>query len=284
MTNLLRLTTIFADLDHPECVAWGPDGFAYAGGEDGQVYRVNIEDGTREEYANTGGFVLGLALDADLNVYACDLKRQEVVKVTPEGDCSSYAKGPEGRPIQLPNYPVFDDAGTLYVSDSGEWGERNGLIWRVPAGGGTAEVWSEACRGFTNGMCLTAEGDALYVVESSPPLVARVEILPDGGAGERSVVVELPRTVPDGVALDVEGSLFVSCFNPNVIYRVSPDGELTTMYDDWEQLQLKAPTNMAFGGPDLKTLIVSGVAWRDLNTAPMDVAGLPVRRPRIEVG
>jgi gluconolactonase len=27
-------------LDHPEGVTWGPDGFVYAGGEAGQIYRV----------------------------------------------------------------------------------------------------------------------------------------------------------------------------------------------------------------------------------------------------
>lgn len=282
MTNLLTLRTIEADLDHPECVTWGPDGRVYAGGEAGQVYRFDLADDSCEEFAGTGGFVLGLALDADANVYACDLKRHEIVRVTPDGTVATYATGPQERPIRLPNFPVFDEQGSLYVSDSGTWGERDGLIWRVPPGGGTAEVWDERCSGFTNGMCLTADGDALIVVESSPPQVSRVEIAADGSAGERTLLVELPRTVPDGVAFDVEGNLFISCFNPNHIYRLDPAGELTVMYDDWEQLQLKAPTNVAFGGPDLKTLVIAGVAWRDLNTAPMDVAGLPLRYPRVE--
>ena len=36
--------SVFLDgLDHPEGVAWGPDGFIYAGGEIGQIYRINIE-------------------------------------------------------------------------------------------------------------------------------------------------------------------------------------------------------------------------------------------------
>ncbi len=30
-------------LDHPECIAWGCDGYAYAGGEAGQFYRIDLE-------------------------------------------------------------------------------------------------------------------------------------------------------------------------------------------------------------------------------------------------
>ena len=29
-------------LDHPECIAWGCDGYAYAGGEAGQIYRIDL--------------------------------------------------------------------------------------------------------------------------------------------------------------------------------------------------------------------------------------------------
>ena len=46
----------------------------------------------------------------------------------------------------------------------------------------------------------------------------------DGSAGERSVVIELPRRVPDGIAFDAEGSLYISLYNPNIIYRLTPRG------------------------------------------------------------
>ena len=59
--------------DHPEAVAWGPDGRAYAGGEAGQLYRFGLEGGVLEEVARVeGGFLLGLAHDADANTYVCD--------------------------------------------------------------------------------------------------------------------------------------------------------------------------------------------------------------------
>ena len=62
--NRLTISVLPSGLDHPEGVAWGPDSRVYAGGEAGQVYRINLADNACEAYANTGGFVLGpLSLD-----------------------------------------------------------------------------------------------------------------------------------------------------------------------------------------------------------------------------
>lgn len=277
--NLLALNAVPHGLDHPEGVAWGPDKKVYAGGEAGQVYRIDVENNTCETFANTGGFVLGMAHDAAGNVYACDMGRAEVVKVTPDGKVSTYSNGNADQKMRVPNYPVFDAAGNLYVSDSGEWGKQNGFIWRVKPGG-TTEIWDTSANGYTNGMCLGPDGKSLYVVESCPPLISRVPINADGSAGERSVVVELPRNVPDGVALDVQNNLYISLYNPNIIYRYS-GGKLTVLYDDWEQLLLIAPTNIAFGGADMKTLFIANLCGWNIVSAAMDIAGLPVKYPSL---
>jgi len=277
--SISTLSVLAPGLDHPEGVAWGPDGKVYAGGEAGQVYRINLEDSTYTAYANTGGFVLGMAHDAAGSVYACDQSLRQVVRVTPDGKVSKYSGGSAEQPMRVPNYPVFDAAGNLYVSDSGDWGAKNGFIWRIRPGG-DSEIWDTQANGFTNGMCLGPDGRSLYVVESSPPLISRVPINPDGSPGARTVIVELPRNVPDGVAFDVEGSLYISLYNPNIIYKYS-SGKLTTLYDDWEQLILVAPTNIAFGGRDMKTLLIASLCGWNLAAAPMDVAGLPVQYPNL---
>jgi gluconolactonase len=284
--NLLTLTNLGHPLDHPEAVAWGPDGRVYAGGEAGQLYRMGLADSICEQVAKVeGGFLLGLAHDADGNTYACDDRGPCVHRITPQGAVSVYCNGNAEQRMRVPNYPVFDDAGNLYVSDSGDWGKKNGWIWKIapngPGGGKQAEIWDRSASGFTNGMCLSADGKALYVVESSPPLISRIEIRPDGSAGKREVVVELPRTVPDGVAFDVNGDLYISLYNPNIIYRYTTKGELITLYDDWEQLMLVAPTNIAFGGADMKTLIIASLCGWSVHTAPMGVAGLKLRYPKI---
>jgi gluconolactonase len=64
LNNRLDVSTLVDGLDHAEGVAWGLDGFAYAGGEAGQVYRVDVERGELSQFAQvTGGFILGMALE-----------------------------------------------------------------------------------------------------------------------------------------------------------------------------------------------------------------------------
>ncbi len=75
-----ELRTIAIGLDHPEGVAWGHDGRIYAGGEAGQVYAIDT-DGRVEEIASTGGFMYGITLDGDGNIYACDFGRSEVSRI-----------------------------------------------------------------------------------------------------------------------------------------------------------------------------------------------------------
>ena len=265
--------------DHPEAVAWGPDGYAYAGGEAGQLYRFDLQGGPCQTMTQiAGGFLLGLAHDAAGNTYACDERGACVHRITPQGTVSTYSCGSSDQAMRVPNYPVFDDAGNLYVSDSGGFGQQDGWIWRIRPGG-EAAIWDQSANGFTNGMCLSADGRALYVAESSPPLISRLEINADGSAGARRVLIELPRTVPDGLALDVAGNLYISLYNPNIIYRLSPAGELLTLVDDWQQLQLVAPTNIAFGGANMQTLIIASLCGWSVHTAVMPVAGLRLCYP-----
>jgi sugar lactone lactonase YvrE len=278
--DALVLTNVGFAFDHPEAVAWGPDGRAYAGGEAGQLYRFDLDGNAIEEVTRVeGGFLLGLAHGAAGNTYACDDRSRCIHRITPSGEVSTYARGNAEQEMRVPNYPVFDARGNLYVSDSGAWGARDGFIWRIPPGGTHAEIWCREANGFTNGMCLSADGRFLYVVESSPPLISRVGIKADGGAGERRVVVELPRQVPDGIAFDVEGNLYISLYNPNIIYRLTALGELVTLYDDWEQLMLVAPTNIAFGGRDMRDLIVAGVCGWSVHTAKVEIPGLALHYP-----
>jgi gluconolactonase len=280
--NSFALTNLGFVFDHPEAVAWGPDGYAYAGGEAGQLYRYSLQGGELQEVARVpGGFLLGLAHDGQANTYACDERLGCVHKITPDGRITIYSNGNAEQKMRIPNYPAFDDGGNLYVSDSGTWGGRDSFIWKIAPGGEEAKIWDRQANGFTNGICLSADGRSLYVVESSPPLISKIAINPDGSAGERRVLVELPRQVPDGVALDTDGSLYISLYNPNIIYRLTAAGELITLYDDWEQLKLIAPTNIAFGGPDMKTLIIASLCGLAVHTAPVAVAGLPLRYPVI---
>jgi gluconolactonase len=266
-------------LDHPEGVACGPNGEIYAGGEAGQVYLVEPE-GTHREIGSTGGFLLGLCLDADANVYACDATHHAVMRVTPSGEVATYASGASSRGMATPNYPVFDAAGNLYVSDSGGWNENNGCIFRVRPGGET-ELLSDEVTAFPNGMALHPDGTHLYVVVSQVPAVVRLPITGDGSAGTAETVVEMPHHVPDGLAFDEQHNLYVSCYTPDVIYRVTPDGRVAMVASDWESVTFATPTNIAFCGADRKTLVVASLSRWHLTQGVMPIAGARLNYPNI---
>ena len=270
-------------LDHPECVAPGSDGRLYAGGEAGQVYRVSL-DGSFEQIGSTGGFALGICLDGDDNVYVCDMARNEVVRVAPDGTASVYAAGLPDRPLVNPNYPVFDDLGNLYVSASGGWKTNDGCIWVVRPGG-ASEVLRDDVTAFPNGLAINPAGDHLYAIESLGMRVVRVAISEGRSSGPVEKVLDIPeRHLGDGLAFDAEGGLYVACYTPDVIYRLSPDGVLEKVAEDWESVALSSPTNLAFVGTDRRTLVSASLARWHLSRAEVRVPGMPLRYPRIPRG
>ena len=267
-------------LDHPECVTLGPDGEVYAGGEAGQVYRVGL-DGRSEVIGSTGGFALGLCLDGDRNAYVCDMYRTAVIRVTPDGAASVYADGLPERPMKNPNYPVFDAQGNLYVSDSGGWKTDDGCIWVIRPDG-TCEILRDDVAAFPNGLALSADGRWLYVVESLGFRVVRVPVSDGRSNGPVEKVCDTPaRHLPDGVALDAEGGLYIACYTPDAIYRLAPGGSLETVADDWESVVLSCPTNVVFAGPELRTLVTASLGRWHLSKAEVRTPGMPLNYPRL---
>ena len=279
MAALDDFETVATGLDHPEGVAVGPDGSLFAGGEAGQIYRVG-PGGAVEEIASTGGFIYGVVVDGSSDVFACDFGKAAVVRVSATGEVATYSNGAAGRPMRVPNFAAFDDGGNLYVTDSGEWGDDDGVLYRIAPGGAT-EVWTEATPRFPNGCCLTAGGEALLVVESHGRAVVRVPIEDDGGAGRPEPVVDLSGSQPDGIALAEDGTMFVGCYRPDRIYRIPPGGPVEVFADDPDGVVLNQPANVAFSGPNLDRLVVSSLGGWSLIAAPAGVRGLPLRYPSV---
>jgi gluconolactonase len=265
-------------LDHPECVAVGRDGTLYAGGEQGQVYRISADGKNVKEFASTGGFCLGLTLDRDENIYICDLRKHALMKVTQQGAVSLVADSVDGVKIRTPNFGVFDAQGNLYFSDSGEWKQGSGVVWRLSPDG-KAHLFAPGPFHFTNGMALDAQGRYLYVVESNRDRVVRIEIKSDGTAGKPEVFAEGLARIPDGAAFDAAGNLYVTTYASNCIYRVSTGGHVELLCQDVENLLLCQPTNCAFGGPNFDQLYVSNLGRDHISVLDLNVKGQPLWTP-----
>ena len=275
MLSTEQLRTVASGLDHPEGVATGPDGLLYAGGEAGQVYRIDPTDGRLEQIADTGGFVLGLALDAAGRIYACDSGRGEIVWIEPAtGSVASYCSSAGGRGLTTPNWPAFAPDGSLIVSDSGteDLSVRDGRLLRIPCGGGDAEVLDLPPLHFPNGLAVAANGD-VHVLESFSPRLVTVR---DGAI---KVVAEFPDTIPDGVALTADGGFVVSCYYPYRLFHVHADGKVEILLEDRTGIRLQMPTNVSFFGDGLRQLAIAALGGWTITAIELPFAGVPLHYP-----
>jgi gluconolactonase len=255
---------IFANgLDHPECVAFDRDGYLWAGGEAGQVYRID-RAGKVETIATLGGFTGGIALSpAADEVLVCNPSHGLVI-VNRDGTHRVFATEARHHKLVSPNFPVFDRAGILYVTDSGNWRKHNGYLLRYdPAGNGVVVAGPF---GYANGLAFSADERRLYMVESD---TNRVFVL-DTDTFQSHVFAEDVGRLPDGLALDEAGTLYCSCYASDDIHRISPDGKKTLFAYDPFAILLSRPTNMAFDG---EWMYAANLGRTTVTRAKVDVRG-----------
>ena len=275
-----QVKSIAVGVDHCEGVAYGPDGFVYAGGSGGQIYRVPLETSGFEQVGQLDGWILGLALDQATNIFGCDLKNRAVVRIRSDGFTETYSRGSAQKEFIFPNYCIFDRDGNLYVSDSGTWEEPSGRVFRIDPRGNT-QLWHPGPFSFANGLALDRDEKNLYMVESAQPRVVKIPIDDEGGALDREVVVELPRTVPDGLAFDAQGNLWISLYRPDALYRLSPKGQLEVFVEDWRGMRLCSPTNLAFCGPKLDIIVTASLGHNRLYRLDAGIEGQPLNYPKL---
>lgn len=239
-------------LSHPEGVAVGPDGWIWAGNQDGDICRVSPDGQRMERMASTGGFALGLAFDGDRALFVCDLRHAAVFRLDlATGGIDRFT--PPG--IRIPNYPLVDRArNRLLVSDSHASGVAGPGVWSYDLGTGEGGLWYDRPLNFANGLAMRAGEDALYVCETFDAAITRIPIGADGAAGEpEPYATELPG-LPDGIAFDESGALVVGCYEPSRLLRVPPGGgKAEVLIEDPTAHVFCHPTNIAFDGTALYT-------------------------------
>jgi sugar lactone lactonase YvrE len=106
---------------------------------------------------------------------------------------------------------------------------------------------------FSNGIGLSPDGKRLYHNETFVGTSA-YDILPDGSLGASERLLDKPDC--DGLAVDAEGTLWITGFLTKAIVRLRPDGTMLEPFD----IPGGGATNVRFGGPDLRDLYITTVA------------------------
>ena len=270
-------------VDHPESISVGPKGEAYTTGTGCQVYRLDLETNTAEQFARTEARCLGQVVDAGGNLYVAHIAGN-VLKITPNGQISEYASAPLSGKFLCTNYPAFDKSGNMYLSDSGDWsGSINGQIYKILPGSGEAQLWYPEPVDTPNAIALDAQERFLYFVETFGSSIARIAIESDGSAGAFERVIHMPRHIPDGIAFDDRGRLWIACHRPDVIYVFDLTSRRLELFaEDWRGEALRGPTDVAFAGPDRDILLAASldnlVVHRFDNTG---VRGLKLNHPSL---
>lgn len=287
-----------------------------------QVFAYDRDGRLKRSYeiapASSSHGLLGMAEDARGALYVLDHDPSRLLRLDPRtGRVSVYATFADLRPCtpgqttpcsqtvsDLPafaDYLVFAPDGTAYVTDIAQ-----GTLWRVPRGGGEAEVWLSDLRLDSyfgpNGIQLLPGDDTLLFAQTIPVAGAdgataptgKLYTLPieaDGSAGELELFWEgSVGDFPDGFALGRSGKAYVALAGGNGLLVLDADGRelrriTTPARDEQGEVAWDSPASVAFDGTRVLVTNQSYTLENRANWAVLDVEvgerGLPLHRPRL---
>jgi sugar lactone lactonase YvrE len=209
-------------------------------------------------FTGEGAGLLGLAVDAPGNVYAAAQSTGSTGVWKFDRQTGNEALIPGTEQMTFPNSLAFDKRGNLYVTDSFtgfDGSDPLGAVYRIGRDG-TVEKWVESTLlGGTGELGLGVVGangisyrhGTIYVANSEKFSLMTIPVLKDGSAGDISTLAQgFELFVPDGIAVDVHGGVYVAVIGLSAIKRVNPDGSIDTIAEGAGDF-LDLPSSMAFG-------------------------------------
>jgi sugar lactone lactonase YvrE len=218
-------------LGFPECPRWFDGHLLVADMMTKRISKISL-DGDLQVFAELPNRPAGMGVLPDGNLLVasmldCRLLRFEAGSCAEYADLSSLTRG-------LLNDVVVDSRGRTYVGDT--IGNRNADGTISPEPGkpsthihlvgpdGNARTVARDLR-VTNGLVVTPDGRTLIVAETFGSKLTAFTIAPDGSLVDRRPFADLPGEVPNGIALDAEGAVWVSSHNGRFL-RVFEGGRI----------------------------------------------------------
>ncbi len=268
--------------DYSEGVVVDHDGNLYF--SHGKIVTKLRPDGTSETWAETGA-PNGHKILADGTHLICDGSRHAVLHLDPlSRELAPESMESEGNPLRAPNDLTLDSENNgFYFTDPGGSSLEIpiGSIHYVDAEHRTSKVADGLA--FPNGIVLRPGGKELLVGESQRNRILAYPVASPGHVGMSRVFAELPAqgegqvgNQPDGMALDAEGNLYIAHYGMRTVQVVSPEGKLIRSYPGGNL----TTSNVAFAGPEMDQLYVTGGKPGALFRLDLGVKGLVILPPR----
>lgn len=155
-----------------------------------------------------------------------------------------------------------DAAGRVYVGAlrSDPFGQERipGELWRIDGPGRAVELYGGV--ELTNGIGISPDGRLLYHSDSTARLIRVHELTPEGEVRSGAVFAEVEVGLPDGLAVDEAGAVWVASYGGGAVLRYTPKGKLDRRVD----VPARDVTSLCFGGSDRRDLYVVTADNRDV--------------------
>ncbi len=232
------------------------------------VYRVN-EDGVAEKIVHVDGQPSGLGWLPDGRMLVVSMKSRKIMRLESDGelvvhaDIAQHCGGHANDMVVAPN-------GNAYVGNfgfdlmGGEDYKSAGLILVKPDG--SSQLVAEGLA-FANGMVISADEKTLIVNELFGNRISQFDIHADGTLGARrdfasygelgdepnlGTRIGNAKILPDGLALDSEGAVWIANTIHQQTLRIAEGGEILETINTSDE----GVFAVALGGADGKTLFM----------------------------
>ena len=253
---------------------WHPDGFFYfVDVRDNKMFKIALGGKHELVRATIGGN--GTTFDLQGRLICCEGDGRRLTRTEADGSVTVLLDKIDGKRLNRPNDVICRSDGTLFFTDPAlrvpvqnrDVGE--GAVYRLAPDGTTALVaWCE----YPNGLALSPDEKTLYVANTRwSAYIHAIELNAEGGMVRRRVFADMSTDatngVPDGMKVDTAGRIY--CTGATGVWIYEPDGRFIGVLETPEVC-----ANIAFGGPDLKTLMLT--ASTSVYTLRTTTAGMPV--------
>jgi gluconolactonase len=239
----------------------------------GRVFRLSpeLECALATEY---DGWPNGLKIHRDGRIFIADYKRG-LVLLDPRTDSAAPILGSRNsESFKGLNDLVFAANGDCYFTDQGQTGmhDPTGRVFRLQENGRLDCLMDTIPS--PNGIVLNRAENRLFVAVTRQNAVWRAPLMADGSVSKVGTFLQLSggQAGPDGLALDCEDGLYV-CHLGIGIWRFDANGIPTHLIEPCVGHHM---TNLAFGGPDNRTLFITESDTGTILRCTAPVAGKPM--------